>query len=195
MGLFSKESPEDQKAFYSLLNKWTDSIVNEKTKGEFAGTKTSMLYTERSILNGTEKVLAFIEADYYKKESSKIAGVLLITDQRLLYAHKDRKSQFKQEWKINKINGIKESGFPLKSNEFQLDIGKSKIVFSRIRKKDRYKHFIQTLQEIINNPSLNEKSVKKDNKYTLLEQISDLKTKGILTEEEFQQEKEKILNS
>lgn len=193
MGLFSKESPEEKQAFIDLLTKWTGSKPTEKLELDFHVYKESMLYAQRNILDNNENVLAFIGADYGKLETYKIAGILLITDNRLLYVHKDRKSQFKQEWKFNKINGVTESGFPLKYHEFQIEIGKSKVVFHRVKKKDRYIEFIKILQDKINNPTTTQP--KGNNKYSLLEQIAKLKEQGILTEEEFKQEKEKILNN
>lgn len=192
MGLFFKESPEERKAYISLLNNWTSEIPSEKLELDFDIFRKSMLYAEQNIIKSNEKVLSFIGADYLANH--KIAGILVLTDSRLLYVHKDKKSQFKQEWLFNKINGIKESGFPLKINEFQLDVGKSKVVFSHVKKKERYRKFINVLQDKMDKPVSTSKPKNIGNKYTLLEQIAKLKEQGILTEDEFAREKEKILN-
>jgi hypothetical protein len=157
--------------------------------------RRSMFHADKHVLQDGESVLSFIGADYGKLENYKAAGILIVTDTRLLYVHKDKKSQFKESWKFNRINGITESGFPLKRHEFQIEVGKSKKVFHGVFKKGMYSSFIRTLQNKINNPD-SAVTVKKDNKnkYTLLEQIAKLKEQGILTEDEFQEEKKKILN-
>ncbi|WP_218011630.1 SHOCT domain-containing protein [Metabacillus fastidiosus] len=55
----------------------------------------------------------------------------------------------------------------------------------RYRKLERTKH----------HPSSNTGASKKDDKYGKLAQLGNLRDQGVLTEEEFQQEKLKILNS
>ncbi|WP_164670927.1 SHOCT domain-containing protein [Virgibacillus doumboii] len=191
-----KVKQEKENHFRNLLSGWGADNIG-KMEIDLYVNKQSILYAEELLKDG-ESVINFIGADYGKLEDYKISGILLITDKRLLYAFKDKKSQFKQEWKFTSINGVKDSGYPLKGHQLQIEIGKSKKLFHKIKKNDHYEKFIQDLQQKIDNPETvkkkrnNSTSGSKD-KYALLEKIADLKEKGILTQEEFEVEKEKIL--
>ncbi|WP_100012308.1 SHOCT domain-containing protein [Lentibacillus sediminis] len=185
---------EREKKIHDILAKWSGDSDTSKLERQLYGNKNSILYADKEVLKEYESVLGFVGADYGDVQNKKIFGVLIITDDRLLFAQKDKKSSFKQSWKHNKINGIKDGVFPLKPHQLQIEVGKSKVIFHRIKKKDQFNTFIKVLQNKIDNPEVPKKSNKPtQNKYKLLEQIAKLKDDGTLTEDEFAAEKKKIL--
>lgn len=201
MGLFKskEEKQKERKQLIDVLTRWSGSKPSDKLEIDFYIHQNSLIYADQHVLRKNEQVLQFIGADYGKLEDTKFNGVLILADSRLLYVNKEKNSQFTQDWNYNKLNGVKVSGYPLKAHEFQIEVGKSKKVFHRVNKKEQFNSFIDALQNKISNaestPTKRKTVSNPSNKYKQLEQIAKLKEQVILTEEEFQSEKTKILNN
>jgi hypothetical protein len=174
-------------------------------KTNYAIHKTILIYIERNLLSPDEKILAAIPAEYDKTQKREIKGVLLATDQKLIFGSKTFLSEYIETFEYKKMNGISLANDGLVSKELYIDYGRSRKKFDDITNDDLFKNFLEKVREQITlakttttktnrkqstpSPSYNQ------DKYKQLEQIGKLKEQGILTEEEFQAEKQKILNT
>jgi hypothetical protein len=168
--------------------------------------KQTFYYIETNLLQPNEKVLATIEAEYDKTKKREIDGILVATNTRLIFAHYRNSSQYVEEFDYKKIKGISMAADGFTTKELYLDYNRGRKKFDDIKNDSNLNRFIAIVREQALSFGKTEPAIKKapakksstnddTDKYKKLEQIGKLKENGILTEEEFQLEKKKILNS
>ncbi|MFJ7700040.1 PH domain-containing protein [Lysinibacillus fusiformis] len=169
---------------------------------DFSLLKGTIHYFESFVLQPNENVLHSIKAEYDKTKKREIKGLLIATDQRLVFVSSGAGyGQFIEEFDYRKMNGIVQANERFSEKVIYIDMGRSRKKFDDIIPNERFNQFVNVVTKQINeirnspinrNPSTKTKNV---DKYTNLEKIAKLKEQGILTEEEFLIEKEKILKS
>ncbi|WP_051428295.1 SHOCT domain-containing protein [Bacillus sp. J33] len=171
-------------------------------KTNFAIYKKTFEYLENNILTPDEKVLATIPAEYDKNKKTEIKGVLVATDQKLIFGTITINREHFESFDYKKMVGISLANDGLLSKELHINFSRGKKVFDDIVNDDNFKHFLEQVRKQIassknqgKTPSSKVSSPKTEDKYKQLEQLGSLKEKGIITEEEFQAEKQKLLNS
>lgn len=206
---------EKQKA--RETKKEMDKALQEKYIGlgfgsglDFLSYKGTIQYFESTVLKSDEIVLHSIKAEYDKTKKREIKGLLIATNQRLVFVSSGVGfGQYLEEFDYRKMNGIAQANDGFFEKEIYIDLGQSRKKFDDIIPDERFKEFVAVVMEQINiarntpknthirktTNSRTATEVKKADKYEALEKIAKLKEQGILTEEEFQTEKEKILNS
>ncbi|MGD6973004.1 SHOCT domain-containing protein [Rossellomorea aquimaris] len=124
----------------------------------------------------------------------------------MIFAFIRGSNQYIEEFEYSKMKGISLERDGFASKELYIDYGRGRKKFDDIIDDDIFKAFLTIVNgkiaEYRNKPQARKKanaSAKTsvdttDDKYKQLERIAELKEKGILTEEEFQAEKKKILN-
>lgn len=171
---------------------------------DFSLYKGTIAYFENSILRPDEEVLHSIKAEYDKTKKREIKGLLIATNQRLVFVSSGvGYGQFFEEFDYRKMNGISHANDGLFEKEIYIDMGRSRKKFDDIIPDERFQEFLGVVMTQINSarntPQIKTKTRTntKDNpvidKYAALEKIAKLKEQGVLTEEEFLIEKEKIL--
>jgi hypothetical protein len=163
-----------------------------------------LLYIEKSLISEDEKILATIAAEYVKTQKREIKGVLVATNQRLIFGAVTFSGEYLEDFDYKKMNGISLAKDGFASKELYIDYGRGRKKFDDIIDDDLFKKFLAQVREQISlSKTKNTSSIKRtsaastsyhQDKYKQLEQLGKLKEQGILTEEEFQTEKQKILN-
>jgi hypothetical protein len=160
-------------------------------------------HIETNLLQPEEQVLATIEAEYDKTKKREIDGILVATDARLIFAHYRTSSQYVEEFDYKKVKGISMAADGFTTKELYLDYNRGRKKFDDIKNDANLTRFIDVVKErtlsINKSESIFKKPITKktsstEDKYKKLEQIGKLKEDGILTEDEFQQEKKKVLS-
>ena len=213
-----KQQMKDQKKRQTEHENARKKFLQEKYLGtgfgkgfEFSLYKGTIEYFENYVLGSGENFLYSITAEYDKTSKREIKGLLIATDQRLVFVSSGvGYGQFLEEFDYRKMNGISQMNDGLFEKELYIDLGRSRKKFDDIIPDERFKQFLKIVMEQINEarnrpkPSsrrnTNSQSVKTSNesvkdKYESLEKLAKLKDQGILTEDEFNSEKTKILNS
>lgn len=213
----AERSKKEEKQRAHEAKKAIDKALQEKYIGlgfgkglDFSLYKGTIQYFESTVLRSDEIVLHSIKAEYDKTKKREIKGLLIATNQRLIFVSSGVGfGQYLEEFDYRKMNGIAQANDGFFEKEIYIDLGRSRKKFDDIIPDERFKEFVAVVmqqinvarntpkdtrtQKITNNGTATE--VKKVDKYEALEKIAKLKEQGILTEEEFQTEKEKILNS
>lgn len=174
-------------------------------KTNYAIHKNILIYIEKNLLSLDEKILSAIPAEYDKTQKREIKGVLLATDQKLVFGSKTFSSEYIETFEYKKMNGISLANDGFVSKELYIDYGRGRKKFDDITNDDLFQNFIEIVREQImlakttttktNRKQSTPSPTNSQDKYKQLEQIGKLKEQGILTEEEFQTEKQKILNT
>jgi hypothetical protein len=173
-----------------------------KDQTNYSVYKTTLAYIEENILFDDETVLVTVPAEYDKTKNREIKGVLVATDQRLIFATSGIGfGEFVEIFEYQKINGHTVSSDGFFRRELMIDYGRSRKIFDDISGDGNF----DKLLDIIRNKSNEFKKIKQtkrtpktdksEDKYDKLERLGKLYEQGYLTDEEFQKEKEKILNS
>jgi hypothetical protein len=163
--------------------------------------KKTINYLEDNVLDSEEKVLISIPAEYDKTKTREIKGLLIATSERLLFiTYGLGHGEFTETLQYNSIKGISLAPDGFSKKELLIDYGRSRRIFDDIKSDEKFNHFIETVRKKMHEPKptqINKKKTppKNADKYSQLEQLGKLLENGILTEEEFEKEKEKILNS
>jgi hypothetical protein len=163
--------------------------------------KKTINYLENNVLESEEKVLISIPAEYDKTKTREIKGLLIATSERLLFiTYGLGHGEFTETLQYNNIKGISLAPDGFSKKELLIDYGRSRRIFDDIKSDEKFNLFIETVRKKMHEPKPNQLNKKKTapkivDKYSQLEQLGKLLENGILTEEEFKQEKEKILNS
>lgn len=202
----------EEKRRASEAKKAMDQALQEKYIGpglrkgfDFSIYKGTIQYFESTVLRADEIVLLSIRAEYDKTKKQEIKGLLIATDQRLVFVSSGAGfGQYFEEFDYRKMNGISHVNDGLFEKEIYIDLGRSRKKFDDIIPNERFNEFVEVVMQQINISRNIPKVTRAQNtvtkatkvdKYESLEKIAKLKEQGILTEEEFQTEKEKILNS
>ncbi|MGP9043942.1 SHOCT domain-containing protein [Cytobacillus kochii] len=176
-------------------------------KSSYSLNKETFQYVENHILEIDEKVLAIIEAEYDKTSKREIKGILFALEDRLLFAFVRGANQYFEEFDYAKMKGISLHKDGLSSKELYIDYNRSRKKFDDIIDDEHFKFFLHAVNKKIieyrgHKATKRSKTTTKqthvnanENKYEQLEKIASLKEKGILNDEEFRREKEKILNN
>ncbi|AVO22621.1 PH domain-containing protein [Aeribacillus composti] len=173
-----------------------------KDQSNYSVYKTTLAYIEENILLDDETILVTIPSEYDKTKNREIKGVLVATDQRLIFATSGIGfGEFVEIFEYQKINGHTVSSDGFFRRELMIDYGRSRKIFDDISDDGNF----DKLLDIIRNKSNEFKKIKQtkrtpktdksEDKYDKLERLGKLYEQGYLTDEEFQKEKEKILNS
>lgn len=152
------------------------------------------------LLSNNENVLSVIKAEYDKTKKREIKGLLVATDRRLIFAFIKGHNQYIEEFSYAKVNGISLANDGWTAKELHIDYGKERKKFDDIIDDKEFKLFITAVQKQIGEHKSGKTAAStstnnSSDKYKQLEQLARLKDQGILSEEEFQNEKQKILTS
>lgn len=194
----------------NIIEKEDKKILQEKYIGTgfgksslFSLYKDSIVYFEKYVLRSNEKFLLSIIAEYDKSVDREMKGLLIATDQRLVFvSSRGRNRQFfYEEFDYRSMNGITQAKDGLFENELYIDLGISRKKFDNLMPFERLRDFINIVMNQIHmvrdtprTTTVSFSTVTVSDKYAALEKIGKLKEQGILTEEEFEKEKKKILN-
>lgn len=122
--------------------------------------------------------------------------IITLTDRRIIFLDKGMIFGLKQEFvPLNKVNAVSCTTGLIFGNIIITDGAKDRVITYVL--KGTVKFFTNKVQialDAINNKSKSTKPIA-DDPYERLEKIANLKNKGIITEEEFQKEKDKILGN
>ncbi|WP_044338086.1 SHOCT domain-containing protein [Rossellomorea aquimaris] len=173
----------------------------------YSAHKEVFQYVERHLLREDEQVLGVIQAEYDKTKKREIKGLLFAAEEKMIFAFVRGNNQYIEEFEYSKMKGISLARDGFASKELFIDYGRGRKKFDDIIDDDTFKSFlsavngkiaeyrIKPVQKAKTKPSAKAASSEQgEDKYKQLERIAELKEKGILTEEEFQAEKKKILN-
>jgi Short C-terminal domain len=172
----------------------------------YSAHKETFQYVERHLIREDEEVLGVIQAEYDKTKKREIKGLLFAVEEKLIFAFIRGSNQYIEEFEYSKMKGISLARDGFASKELYIDYGRGRKKFDDIIDDDIFKAFLTVVNgkiaEFRNKPQAKKKASvpaktsvdNTDDKYKQLERIAELKEKGILTEEEFQAEKKKILN-
>lgn len=173
-------------------------------KMDYSNYKKPIAYIDENMLNPNEKVLAMIEAEYDKSEKKELKGILVATDRKLIFASFGFNKEYTEVFEYKKMNGIsfKRDGFAEK--QLVIDYCRGTRKFDDINDTKEFREFMDKIKKQIAlhksgtdtetlQVSVSSEPVK--DKYEQLEQLGKLKEQGILSEEEFNIEKTKILNN
>lgn len=156
------------------------------TKSVFWGRKE--LKELPSILNQNEKIVALVIGTY-----NDGTGLLVATNNRLIFIDKGLLYGLKiEDFGLDKITSIQfESGFLLSEIKIMASGNIAKI--SNVEQGNG-KRFSDTVRNLLSQPKPQNVPETKIDFVDQLERLAKLKDNGIITEEEFNQQKEKILN-
>ncbi len=166
--------------------------------------KEAFQYVDHHLLREDEEVLGVIQAEYDKTKKREIKGVLIAAEEKLIFAFVRGNNQYIEEFDYSKMKGITLAKDGFASKELYIDYGSGRKKFDDIIDDDNFKSFLAVINgkitEYRQNPASKSrirkttpKTEESTDKYKQLERIAELKDKGILTDEEFRTEKEKIL--
>lgn len=195
-----QQKKEKEVADAQLMEKYFGKSTGFFNKMNFSLYKRTISYFEKNIKSPDEEVLIAIPAEYDKTKKREIKGMLIATSHRLIFVTSGiGHGEFSEILEYKKMNGISLAPDGLGQKELLIDYGRSRKIFDDIVNDERFKNFLNTVRNKINeikrNPVPRKTTpTKSENKYELLEQIAKLHEQGILTDEEFQKEKNKILN-
>ena len=199
----SGSSDEAKKAKDLLIAQYFGE-VNLTNRMNFSAYKHAVRYFEQELKLQDEQVLAAVTT---KMTVKKMTGILVATSHRLVFvANGMVHGRYFEVLEYDQMRGIGLSADGLTQTKLSIPYGDSTIIFEDIFDDDHFKYFYQIVQNQMSEARkkavssiITVKTIQStdrtDSKYERLAQIAKLRDQGILTEEEFQREKEKILNS
>jgi len=198
-----EEKRKQEEAEQLLMEKYFGTKTGFLNKLNFSTYKKTILYFEQNIKLDEEEILAAILAEYDKTKKREIKGMLIATSERLVFVTNGiGHGQLVEIFEYHKMNGISYARDGLASKELLIDYGRSRKIFDDIIDDDQFKKFLNIITNKMNETKKNQSrktskssTNKEINKYDLLSKVAKLHEQGILSDEEFQKEKEKILNS
>ena len=198
------QKQQQQEFEMQLMEKYFGKNSGFLNKVNFSVYKGAIHHFESNIKMDDEQVLAAIPAEYDKTQKREIKGMLIATEYRLLFVTSGiGHGEFSEILEYKRMNGISLAPDGLGQKELLIDYGRSRKVFDDIVNDQRFNHFLNIVRDKINEAkrkpvprrTTQARPQKTEDKYELLEKIAKLHEQGILTKEEFQMEKDKILNS
>ncbi|MFZ3591495.1 SHOCT domain-containing protein [Bacillus sp. DJP31] len=167
--------------------------------------KNVLIYLENNVLSPTEEVLSTIPAEYDKTKKREIKGVLVATNERLIFATSGiGHGEFVEVLEYSKMNGISLAPDGFSQKELLIDYGRSRKTFDDIVNDANFTKFLAEVRQMMNQsikigkvskPTKAIPSQKQEDKYETLAKLGKLRDNGILSDKEFEIEKQKILNS
>ncbi|MGE7672942.1 PH domain-containing protein [Lysinibacillus sp. NPDC094403] len=205
MGTFEK-TPERQAVIDAKeRTKQEDIQQREKYVGtslyrmNYAFYKPTIHYFESTVQLANEIVLSSLPAEYDFGNSEK-KGLLIATNMRVVFVAKKGIIQFYKSFHYNYMEGIFLASDGIAQKELTIHTPPLRTTFDDILNDDRLKKFIDVVQKQMQDSKDNRRMTNDKKKlstsvdpYGDLEKIANLRDKGILTEEEFLEEKKKIL--
>ncbi|MFQ3542847.1 SHOCT domain-containing protein [Halobacillus rhizosphaerae] len=191
------------------MSKWFGENPSFTQKNTFSLYKETFDYIEHQLLSEGESVINVIEVRYNKTMNLQPKGLLLCTKLRLLFIHRVRGNQLIEEFSFSRMRDIviADKGTASLSIVIKYD-NSTTFNFDKVIDSNDAQFFVYTVKNVLNKSvskpsgtgsgnkkSNNQKPIDNNEKYKMLEKVADLKEKGILSEEEFQMEKNKILNN
>jgi Bacterial PH domain/Short C-terminal domain len=163
--------------------------VSDAKIGTFFGVSGGLSHLEKQIKTGEEPLLVV------QGQMDDTAGVLAATSERVLFSGKFLFSTVLKELSYSKLNSISiESGILNSKIKFEYSGGNLEV---KAVGKAEAKEFVEIVQAKINDQAgspKKEPDLAKDDMFEKLKKLAELKELGILTEEEFQQQKQKLLS-
>jgi len=161
--------------------------------------KPAIDYFENTVQLANEIVLSSLPAEYDCGNLEK-KGLLIATNMRVVFVAKKGISQFYKSHYYNYMEGIFLASDGIAQKELTIHTPPLRTTFDDILNDDRLKKFIDVVQKQMQDSKDNRRMTNDKKKlstsvdpYGDLEKIANLRDKGILTEEEFLEEKKKIL--
>ena len=164
------------------------AVTDAKT-GTFFGVSGGLAHLEKQIKAGEEPLLVV------QGQMDDTIGVLAATSERVLFSGKFLFSTVLKELSYSKLNSISlESGILNSKIKFEYSGGNLEV---KAVGKEGAKEFVEIVQAKINEQAgspKQEPGQEKDDLFEKLKKLGELKELGVLTEEEFLQQKQKLLN-
>ncbi|WP_037581435.1 SHOCT domain-containing protein [Sporolactobacillus terrae] len=194
MGLFWRNEAKERERneYRQLLAKWSGHDVDDNFLIKYQAQRASIYYANNDVLDKEENILEFIGCDFGKWPNVDLFGVLIATNNRLLFVQDyDRKNRV-EKWSYSSIKAIDQGEFPLKRKEIEIKISRSKQRFGGIDKDEQYQHFIEILIKKMNEP--NKKSKRKPvSPADEIKKFKELLDMGAITQDEFDVKKKQLL--
>ena len=200
--IVQQQKEEKQAAEAQLMEKYFGKSTGFFNRVSFSLYKSTIIYFEKYIVSPDEEVLIAIPAEYDKTQKREIKGILIATSHRLIFVTSGiGNGEFSEAFDYRKMNGISLVSDGLGQKELLIDYGRSRKIFDDIANDDQFKRFLNVVRNKMHEskqiPTISKANNKvvprSEDKYEKLAQIAKLRDQGILTEEEFQIEKQKIL--
>lgn len=154
----------------------------------------------RNLLAPNEVVLGTVPAEYDMPGGKEVKGVLVATNQKLVYCSNTFSKEYTEvmDYKSMGSISIKNDGFLKK--EIHVVSGREKRIFDDIKDNPQLKRLLEGVQKQISNAHSSASGQQQTSpdpqkdRIQQLKELAELKNEGILTEDEFRSEKQKILN-
>ncbi|MDE0581515.1 PH domain-containing protein [Planococcus sp. A6] len=151
-----------------------------------------------NLLEENETVLATVPAEYDKSDKKEVKGVLVATDQKLVFSSNVMTKEYLEVMDYSSMSGISLENDGFLKKELHIVSGKEKRVFDDIKDDKQLQKLLTGVRKHISLARSGSSSqvvaaAPQPDKFDQLEKIAKLKEIGALTEEEFQSEKAKIL--
>ncbi|WP_186763821.1 PH domain-containing protein [Planomicrobium sp. CPCC 101079] len=152
------------------------------------------------LLGKDENVFATVPVEYDMAGGKEVKGVLIATDQKLVYSSNSINKEFTEIMDYKSMSSISLAADGFLKKELHVTSGREKRVFDDIKDDKHLTKLLDSVRKQIasahsGSSTQPHAAAPQLDKYQQLEQISKLKEQGILTEAEFQVEKTKILNT
>lgn len=199
-----QQKKKKQAADMKLIEKYFGKSAGFFNRVGFSLYKSTIIHFEKYIKSSDEEVLIAIPAEYDKTKKREIKGMLIATSHRLIFVTNGiGHGEFTEAFDYRKMNGISLAPDGFAQKELLIDYGRTRKIFDDIANDDQFKQFLKVVRSKINeskrvtgiSKTKNKVAAHSDAKYEKLAQVAKLRDQGVLTEEEFQIEKQKILNS
>ncbi|CAH0308547.1 hypothetical protein SRABI96_04885 [Peribacillus sp. Bi96] len=199
-----QQKKKKQAADMQLIEKYFGKSAVFFNRVGFSLYKSTIIHFEKYIKSPDEEVLIAIPAEYDKTKKREIKGMLIATSHRLIFVTNGiGHGEFTEAFDYRKMNGISLAPDGFAQKELLIDYGRTRKIFDDIANDDQLKQFLKVVRSKMNeskrvtgiSKAKNKAAAHSDDKYEKLAQIAKLSDQGVLTEEEFEIEKQKILNS
>lgn len=193
----SQKSPDLPEIFYGIN-------ASEKEKGIIRSHPLAAVRIANKQLTENERIQVTLPVKYDAPKGKKVKGLLVATNKKIVFVSETIFKTIIETWSYEEINKVEKNDSELR---IQGDNGDFLFEFEQdhLHNAVKIEDIFQTIlnpptEEIIN---IENEDVYEDHteapavpteKYQQLKQIAELRDQGILTDEEFQNEKVKILN-
>jgi hypothetical protein len=165
--------------------------VEEAKKGVFFGVSGSLSLLEKQLSSEEEPFIVV------QGQLDDTVGVLSSTSERVIFAGKVFFSTVIKDFSYSKVSSVSiESG--ILSSKIKIEYSGGKLEIKGVG-KDVAKEFVEIVKEKISEQSITSKPSPVEPKaeedlFDKLKKLGELKEMGVLTEEEFNQQKQKLLS-